>query len=228
VPLDFRVPDGFSHEKFSLVPLGPEHNDRDYRAWTLSMEHIQRTPGFEQGDWPRRMTIEDNLRDLVQHADDFRHRVGFTYSVMAGDVIGCVYIYPSGRPGHAMVRSWVREDRAHLDGLLYELVGDSRRPPAATPACRPRRAPQIRGRGCGVGMLQRLDAVAVIDGVLDQARVHGGVSVGTYLALAALNRVCDPRSKAGFASWWSGTASGRLLKIAAGAINNTLTSEDCP
>jgi len=123
VPPDFRVPDGVSHEKFRLVPLGPEHNDRDYRAWTSSMEHIRRTPGFERGSWPKTMTIEDNLRDLVRHADDFGHRVGFTYSVMTGDdVIGCVYIYPADRPGHAVVRSWVREDRAHLDEPLYELV----------------------------------------------------------------------------------------------------------
>jgi hypothetical protein len=70
------------------------------------------------------------------------------------------------------------------------------------------------------GMLERLDAVAVIDGVLGEARVRGGVSVGTYLALAALNRVCDPRSKAGFASWWAGTALGRILRIPLGALDH--------
>jgi transposase len=69
-------------------------------------------------------------------------------------------------------------------------------------------------------MLQRLDAVAVIDEVLGDRRVHGGVSVGTYLALAALNRVCDPRSKAGFASWWAGTALGRMLNIPVGALDH--------
>jgi len=58
------------------------------------------------------------------------------------------------------------------------------------------------------GMFTRLDAVAVIDGVLGDARVSGGVSVGTYLVLAALNRICDPRSKAGLATWWAGTALG--------------------
>ena len=69
-------------------------------------------------------------------------------------------------------------------------------------------------------MLQRLDAVAVIDEVLGDRRVHGGVSVGTYLALAALNRVCDPRSKAGFASWWAGTALGRMLNIPVGVLDH--------
>jgi hypothetical protein len=68
-------------------------------------------------------------------------------------------------------------------------------------------------------MLQRLDAVAVIDEVLGDQWVHGGVSVGTYLALAA-HRVCDPRSKAGFANWWAGTALGRMLRIPVGALDH--------
>ncbi|MFC6082168.1 N-acetyltransferase [Sphaerisporangium aureirubrum] len=123
VPAGFRVPEGFAHGEIRLVPLGPEHNERDYRAWMSSVAHIQGTPGFETHDWPQPMTIDENMRDLVRHADDFRRRAGFTYSVLIDtDVIGCVYIYPSGRPGHATVRSWVRQDLAHLDGPLYELV----------------------------------------------------------------------------------------------------------
>jgi hypothetical protein len=125
VPPDFRVPDGLARDGLRLVPLGPEHNARDYRAWTSSLDHIRHTPGFERGDWPRPMSIEDNLRDLRRHADDFRKRTGFTYSVMIDDdVVGCVYIYPAGRPGHAAVRSWVSQDRARLDEPLYELVHD--------------------------------------------------------------------------------------------------------
>ncbi|WP_329128966.1 N-acetyltransferase [Streptomyces sp. NBC_01476] len=124
VPADFEVPDGFIKGKFRLVPLGPEHNERDYRAWTTSMEHIRRTPGFEKYSWPTSMTIDENMGDLVQHAADFRTRAGFTYSVMSedDDVIGCVYIYPAGRPGHAVVRSWVRKDYAHLDAPLYHVI----------------------------------------------------------------------------------------------------------
>jgi hypothetical protein len=123
VPTDFRVPDGLAHDDFRLVPLGPEHNDRDYRAWTSSFDHVRRTPGFEHYGWPVPMSCEDNLRDLVQHAEDFRRRVGFTYSVLIDDdVIGCVYIYPLDRPGHATVRSWVTEARTHLDLPLYEAV----------------------------------------------------------------------------------------------------------
>lgn len=124
VPADFDVPEYCDDAGFRLVPLRPEHNERDYRAWITSVEHIRRTPGFEKYGWPIPMTIEQNMDDLIQHANDFQSRTGFTYSVMdeKDDVIGCVYIYPVDRPGHAVVRSWVRKDCAALDAPLYEVV----------------------------------------------------------------------------------------------------------
>ena len=91
-----------------------------------SIDHIRSTPGFPDGSWPSPMSPEDNLADLVRHADDFARRVGFTYSVLDGDeVIGCVYIYPSDRPDHdASVTSWVRASRADLDIVLWNTVGE--------------------------------------------------------------------------------------------------------
>jgi transposase len=70
------------------------------------------------------------------------------------------------------------------------------------------------------GMLARLDAITVIDSVVGDAARSGGLSVGTYLGLAALNRVCDPRSKRAFAQWWSGTALGRITRIPVGALDH--------
>ncbi len=70
------------------------------------------------------------------------------------------------------------------------------------------------------GMLARLDAIAVIDSVVGGGQVSGGVSVGTYLGLAALNRVCDPRSKRAFAGWWTGTALGRITRIGTAALDH--------
>ncbi|HEX3205025.1 MAG TPA: hypothetical protein VHQ68_02170, partial [Propionibacteriaceae bacterium] len=56
-----------------------------------------------------------NLSDLEQHAQDFRDRVGFTYTVLDAvdrDVIGCVYLYPSPLDGvDVRARSWVRRTR---------------------------------------------------------------------------------------------------------------------
>ena len=132
VPEDFAVPDGLIAGEFRLAPLGPQHNEADYAAWTASMDHIRATPGFPNGSWPHEMSLSDNLRDLERHAQDFAGRRGFTYTVLGAgtwDVIGCVYIYPaSGRePGgegrrHASVRSWVRADCAALDPVLHNTV----------------------------------------------------------------------------------------------------------
>lgn len=131
VPVDFAVPDGPVTGEFRLEPLGPQHNAADYSAWTASIDHIRATPGFAGSSWPHEMSLADNLGDLERHARDFAQRRGFTYSVLssqAGDVIGCVYIYPkgggdgTGSDRNAVVRSWVRADRAALDRVLYHAV----------------------------------------------------------------------------------------------------------
>ena len=46
------------------------------------------------------------------------------------------------------------------------------------------------------------------------------LSPGTYLALAALNRVVDPCSKRAFADWWRTTAADRFTKIPASALDH--------
>jgi hypothetical protein len=53
VPADFAVPDGLMAGEFRLEPLGPQHNEADYAAWTTSIDHIRGTPGFPDGRWPR-------------------------------------------------------------------------------------------------------------------------------------------------------------------------------
>jgi RimJ/RimL family protein N-acetyltransferase len=128
VPSDFDVPRRLETAQFVLEPLGPEHNESDYDAWTSSMEHIHATPGWGKSRWPREMTLEENRADLERHANDFRNRQGFTYTVLdpaSGDVIGCVYIYPArGGDADAHVDSWVRASHAELDAALWRAVGD--------------------------------------------------------------------------------------------------------
>ena len=128
VPPDFEVPRSLETSEFVLEPLGPEHNEQDYDAWTSSMEHIAATPGFREGSWPREMTRDENRADLERHAGDFRNRTGFTYTVLdpaSRDVIGCVYIYPVRDGGSdARALSWVRESRANLDTPLWRVVSE--------------------------------------------------------------------------------------------------------
>jgi hypothetical protein len=128
VPPDFVVPLGLGNPEFVLEPLGPEHNEQDYDAWTSSMEHIAATPGFRDSSWPHEMPLDENRADLQRHADDFRSRTGFTYTVLDPAnraVIGCVYIYPARESDYdASVRSWVRASHAHLDTPLWRAVSD--------------------------------------------------------------------------------------------------------
>jgi hypothetical protein len=129
VPSEFVVPLALATEQFRLEPLGPQHNDSDYEAWSSSVEHIRRTPGWETtSSWPDDRSLEENLRDLRGHADDFENRTGFTYTVLdpaTGDVLGCVYIYPDrSKQDDARVRSWVRASRPELDVQLWRAVTD--------------------------------------------------------------------------------------------------------
>jgi RimJ/RimL family protein N-acetyltransferase len=128
VPPEFVPPRRLETELFVLEPLGPDHNERDYAAWSSSVEHIHATPGWEESSWPRPMTLEDNRRDLERHAGDFEHRAGFTYTVLEranGEVIGCVYIYPAADGRHdARVMSWVRARSAELDPQLWSAVSE--------------------------------------------------------------------------------------------------------
>ena len=126
VPDGFEPPAGIATERFVLEPLGPEHNESDYEAWSSSIEHIRATPGFKDSAWPHEMTIDDNRRDLERHAKDFAARTGFTYTALdpaSRAVIGCVYIYPDKKGGRdAAVSSWFRATHAQLDSSLRELV----------------------------------------------------------------------------------------------------------
>ncbi|HET8752654.1 MAG TPA: hypothetical protein VFM43_09060 [Gaiellaceae bacterium] len=128
VPPGFDAPRDLVTEHFRLEPLGPQHNDSDYDAWSSSREHIRATPGWETSSWPDDRSLEDNLRDLRRHADDFEKRAGFTYTVLdpaTEEVIGCVYIYPDKSEQHdAQVLSWVRASRPELDAELWRAVTD--------------------------------------------------------------------------------------------------------
>ncbi|MFI9451974.1 GNAT family N-acetyltransferase [Amycolatopsis sp. NPDC052450] len=128
VPKGFNPPTALVTDRFHLEPLGPRHNAADHAAWMSSIEQIRATPGYPDGNWPptEGMTLEENLVDLRRHADDFARRTGFTFTVLSpddGDVIGCVYLYPTAAEEQDVtVQSWVRSDKAELDTALADAV----------------------------------------------------------------------------------------------------------
>ncbi len=138
VRADFVVPEppafDFGAVTMRLAPLGPEHCEPDFAAWTNSIEHIRSTPGFPWHGWPPvdgTFTVAENLADMQMHAEHFAARVGFTWTVLVdGDdaswqVVGCVYVYPDADPAYdAYVRSWVIKDYGAWDVQLREAVVD--------------------------------------------------------------------------------------------------------
>jgi transposase len=69
-------------------------------------------------------------------------------------------------------------------------------------------------------VLTCLDVIGIVDAVTGGKVAGAGASMGTYLALAALNRVVAPCSKLGFADWWKSTAADRFTKIGASVLDH--------
>jgi transposase len=70
------------------------------------------------------------------------------------------------------------------------------------------------------GVLERLGVREVIDEVVGIRRSDAAGSVGTYVALAALNRVVAPCSKLAFSDWWDKTAGDHLVRMPAGSLDH--------
>jgi transposase len=70
------------------------------------------------------------------------------------------------------------------------------------------------------GMLDDLGVAAIIDEAAGARRADAGASAGTYLVLAALNRLVAPCSKLAFADWWKTTAADRFAKIPASVLDH--------
>ena len=114
-------------------------------------------------------------------------------------------------------------EMARVDGkpkmVSERYLGSADEIVAALDRGRPRRCRSARGiwlsgtsRRCGA-CWSRLELVSIVDEVVGARRSDAGASVGTYLALATLNRVVAPCSKLGFADWWATTAADRFTKI---------------
>jgi hypothetical protein len=125
VPVDFKIPHGFQHERFVLRPLLISDVVKDYDAVMTSVDRLQGVFG-PQSNWPPpTLTLEQDLIDLGWHHKEFQRRTSFAYTVMQPDesqCLGCAYIYPSRQEGQAQVHvdaeafCWVRESAA-ADGL---------------------------------------------------------------------------------------------------------------
>jgi len=121
VPGDFEVPETLETSRFRLRPLTVNDLVRDFDAVMSSKSHLQQV---WRTKWPEGLTLEQNLIDLGWHQKEFQRRTSFAYTVVEPDesrVLGCVYIYPTRKPGFdAEVYFWARASEL-ASGLETEL-----------------------------------------------------------------------------------------------------------
>lgn len=127
LPEDFVIPEVLETDRVRLRMLSIHDLVKDYDAVMSSVDHLIGVFG-PGSDWPRDLSLEQDLSDLGWHQCEFQNRSSFAYTVMSLDesrCLGCVYIYPSTKRGYeAEVYMWVRasEHRSGLDAHLFQTV----------------------------------------------------------------------------------------------------------
>ena len=118
IPDSFDPPTLVQTPEFIVRPLGPELVDVDYVAYMSSIEHLQKT--FSRStSWPHEnLTMSDAMIDMENEERRFNARESFAYAVLSLDEtveLGCVYVYPSSKPGFdAVIRLWVTQEQYSL------------------------------------------------------------------------------------------------------------------
>jgi transposase len=69
-------------------------------------------------------------------------------------------------------------------------------------------------------VIEQLDVAGIIDRIVGTRRQDAACTAGTYIALAAANRVVAPCSKLAFADWFKTTAADRFIKVPTGALDH--------
>jgi hypothetical protein len=128
LPTDFNVPTSYTKDKYRLEVLSPKFAKLDYEAVTTSKERLRKVFG-ENTEWPKDdITLEDNIRDLKRHEQEFISKEAFAYSVLTiknDKCLGCLYIEPSlSKVYDCEVYLWVRDSEIKLDEILYKDVKD--------------------------------------------------------------------------------------------------------
>lgn len=70
------------------------------------------------------------------------------------------------------------------------------------------------------GVCAELGIAGLIDEAVGPGPAGMPLSTGTYLTIAAINRLLDPRAKTGVADWWRSTAADRFTKIGVSGLDH--------
>lgn len=124
VPEHFDVPRTAQTKRFRFQPLAASDVIPDYDAVMTSRQRIQYCFG-PNVSWPQEdLSLEQDLKDLCWHEEEWERRSSFSYAVYSPDKsreLACVYIYPSRKQGYdAKIIIWIRESEV-TGGLDHEL-----------------------------------------------------------------------------------------------------------
>lgn len=82
-PAGFVPPERIVTDQFVLRPLKYADAERDYDAWSTSIDHLRGVFGPHSA-WPRPdMTLEENAIDLAWHQREHEMKSSFAYTVLS-------------------------------------------------------------------------------------------------------------------------------------------------
>ncbi len=109
------IPGELESKNFRFEVLEPKHVQLDYQALMSSQDYLQR---WSNSSWPEdNFSIEDNLKDLEWHYEEFKGNFAFTYTILNPDrtkCLGCIYIRPTDS-----IRNLQPEERTILQFSPY-------------------------------------------------------------------------------------------------------------
>ena len=129
------LPDDWQHPvrveltaRHHLRPIRAADVDLDLPAVLGSRDRLWTVYGPAWGWPPATLTREQDEEDLQHHADEIEAHESFNYAVLdteETELVGCVYVDPTGLPGFdAEISWWVRDEyvgsdvEAALDALV--------------------------------------------------------------------------------------------------------------
>ena len=97
IQLPDPIPNKFVSTAFHFEVLEPKHVQLDYQALMSSQNYLRR---WSNSTWPEdNFSVEDNLKDLEWHYEEFKGKFAFTYTILdksGNKCLGCIYIRPTG------------------------------------------------------------------------------------------------------------------------------------
>ena len=90
IPNEFNAPTEYITEKFVLRPLTIEYVEEDYEVVMSSVDHLYKL--MDNSEWPKGLSLKENLVDLGWHQREFTLGHSFAYTVLSPEsnkIIGC-------------------------------------------------------------------------------------------------------------------------------------------